>query len=56
MTAGLQFNENKLFELISFSYHSRKQHGIAVSLVEYEKSNLISMLCDYDKKDIIFIL
>ena len=56
MTTGIQFNENKLFELIPFSYHSRKQHGIAVSLVEYEKSNLISMLCDYDKKDIIFIL
>ena len=50
MTAGIQFNENKLFELISFSYHSRKQHGIAVSSVEYKKSNLISMLCDYDKK------
>ena len=56
MTAGIQFNENKLFELISFSYHSRKKHGIAVSSVKYKKSNLISMLCDYDKKDIIFIL
>ena len=50
MTAGIQFNENKLFELISFSYHSRKQHGIAVSSVEYKKSNLISMLCDYFNK------
>ena len=50
MTAGIQFNENKLFELISFSYHSRNQHGIAVSSVEYKTSNLISMLCDYDKK------
>ena len=50
MTAGIQFNENKLFELISFSYHSRKQQGIAVSSVEYKKSNLISMLCDYNKK------
>ena len=39
MIKGIQFNENKLFELIPFSYHSRKQHGIAVSLVEYEKSN-----------------
>ena len=50
MTAGIQFKENKLFELISFSYHSRNQHGIAVSSVEYKTSNLISMLCDYDKK------
>ena len=56
MTAGIQFNENKLFELISFSYHSRKQHGIAVSSVEYKKCNLISIFCNYDKKDIIFIL
>ena len=50
MTVGIQFNENKLFELISFSYQSRKQHGIAVSSVEYKKSNLLSMLCDYNKK------
>ena len=49
MTTGVTFSENKLIELISYSYHDKKKHGIAVSSVEYKEKNLVSKLCSYDK-------
>ena len=48
MTAGVTFPDSKLLELISFSYHERKKHGIAVSSIEYKQSNLVSKLCAYE--------
>ena len=50
MTAGITFNENKLVELISLSYHERNNNGIAVSSIDYKDNNLVSKLCTYDKK------
>ena len=50
MTSGITFNENKLFELISYSYHQKSKHGIAVSSIEYNSSNLVSKLNVYEKK------
>ena len=49
MTTGVTFSENKLIELISYSYHTRNKHGIAVSSIEYKEKNLVSKLCTYDK-------
>ena len=48
MTAGVTFSEEKLLELISYSYHSKKKHGIATSSIGYKESNLMSKLCSYD--------
>ena len=48
MTAGVTFPDSKLLELISFSYHERKKHGIAVPSIEYKQSNLVSKLCAYE--------
>ena len=48
MTAGVTFPDSKLLELISYSYHEKKKHGIAVSSIEYKQSNLVSKLCAYE--------
>ena len=50
LTAGITFNENKLTELIRFSYHEKNIHGIAIPSIEYKESNLVSKLCTYEKK------
>jgi hypothetical protein len=50
LTAGITFNESKLMEMISFSYHEKNKHGIAVSSIEYKDNNLISKLCTYETK------
>ena len=50
MTSGITFNEEKLFELISYSYHQKSIHGIAVSSIEYNSGNLVSKLNTYEKK------
>ena len=50
LTTGITFDQNKLVELISFSYHEKKKHSVAVSSVEYHESNLISKLCIYYQK------
>ena len=49
MTAGVTFSKEKLLELISYSYHAKTKHGIAISSIEYKENNLISKLCSYDK-------
>ena len=48
MTAGVTFPGSKILELISYSYHEKKKHGIAVSSIEYKQSNLVSKLCAYE--------
>ena len=48
MTAGVTFPDSKILELISYSYHEKKKHGIAVSSIEYKQSNLVSKLCAYE--------
>ena len=49
MTTGVTFSQNKLLELISYSYHAKNKHGIAVSSIEYKEKNLVSKLCSYDQ-------
>ena len=49
MTAGVIFPDSKILELISYSYHEKKKHGIAVSSIEYKQSNLVSKLCAYEQ-------
>ena len=49
MTAGVTFPDSKILELISYSYHEKKKHGIAVSSIEYKQSNLVSKLCAYEQ-------
>ena len=50
LTPGITFNENKLMELISFSYHDTNKHSIAVSSIECQDNNLMSKLCAYETK------
>ena len=50
MTAGVTFGENKLMELISFSYHEHNANGIAVSSIDYQGDDLITKLCSFEKK------
>ena len=50
ITAGVTFDQNKLFELISYAYHDAKKHGIAISSTDFKEDNLVSKLCTYEKK------
>ena len=50
ITAGVTFDQNKLFELISYAYHDAKKHGIAISSTDFNEDNLVSKLCTYEKK------
>ena len=50
ITAGVIFDQNKLFELISYAYHDAKKHGIAISSTDFKEDNLVSKLCTYEKK------
>ena len=49
MTSGIIFEEKKLLELMMLSYHDEKKHCISSSFVDYEKNNLISKICSYEK-------